>query len=113
MSASGTSPASRVFQICTLNQTASEIKKRQEIGRGLRLPVDQDGERCHDGSVEVRDYVHETKGSPDPAKLRFPHEKRKIECARRYFARLGVTYAQIDPDNIGGWWEPAETMRGW
>ena len=35
-----------VFQICTLNETFSEIKKRQEIGRGLRLPVNESGERC-------------------------------------------------------------------
>lgn len=34
-----------VFQICTLNETKSEIKKRQEIGRGLRLCVDQNGQR--------------------------------------------------------------------
>lgn len=34
-----------VFQICTLNETKSTIKKRQEIGRGLRLCVNQDGER--------------------------------------------------------------------
>ncbi len=34
-----------VFQICTLNETRSEIKKRQEIGRGLRLCVNQNGER--------------------------------------------------------------------
>jgi type III restriction enzyme len=34
-----------VFQICTLNETYSDIKKRQEIGRGLRLAVNQDGER--------------------------------------------------------------------
>jgi type III restriction enzyme len=34
-----------VFQICTLNETTSEMKKRQEIGRGLRLPVDQTGKR--------------------------------------------------------------------
>ena len=32
-----------VFQICTLNETRSATKKRQEIGRGLRLPVDQSG----------------------------------------------------------------------
>jgi len=36
-----------VFQICTLNETRSEIKRRQEIGRGLRLCVNQDGERLH------------------------------------------------------------------
>ncbi|WP_227875171.1 hypothetical protein [Oceanisphaera profunda] len=34
-----------VFQICTLNETNSVMKKRQEIGRGLRLVVDQSGER--------------------------------------------------------------------
>jgi type III restriction enzyme len=40
-----------VFQICTLNETQSSVKKRQEIGRGLRLPVDQNGERVFDESV--------------------------------------------------------------
>ncbi len=34
-----------VFQICTLKQSGSEIRKRQEVGRGLRLCVNQDGER--------------------------------------------------------------------
>lgn len=42
-----------VFQICTLNQTASEIKKRQEIGRGVRLAVNQEGERVHDPQVNI------------------------------------------------------------
>jgi type III restriction enzyme len=36
-----------VFQICTLNETGSVLKKRQEIGRGLRIAVNQDGERMH------------------------------------------------------------------
>ena len=40
-----------VFQICTLNETRSAMKKRQEIGRGLRLPVDQSGYRVRDESV--------------------------------------------------------------
>ncbi|GFH40041.1 type III restriction-modification system endonuclease [Lactococcus insecticola] len=34
-----------VFQIATLRQSSSDIKKRQEIGRGLRLSVNQYGER--------------------------------------------------------------------
>lgn len=45
-----------VFQICTLNETRSVVKKRQEIGRGLRLPVDQNGLRVIDESVN-RLYV--------------------------------------------------------
>ena len=40
-----------VFQICTLNETQSIEKKRQEIGRGLRLPVNCYGERVHDETV--------------------------------------------------------------
>ncbi|MHB8375813.1 MAG: DEAD/DEAH box helicase family protein, partial [Dehalococcoidia bacterium] len=46
-----------IFQICTLNQTASEIKKRQEVGRGVRLAVNQDGERVHDEQVNVLTVV--------------------------------------------------------
>lgn len=42
-----------VFQICTLNETKSEVKKRQEIGRGLRLCVNQDGERLQGFSINT------------------------------------------------------------
>ncbi len=42
-----------VFQICTLNESSSEMKKRQEIGRGLRLPVNADGERVRDENVNI------------------------------------------------------------
>ena len=42
-----------VFQICTLNETSSQMKKRQEIGRGLRLPVNIDGQRVYDDSVNI------------------------------------------------------------
>ena len=34
-----------VFQICALKQSDSEVKKRQEVGRGMRLCVNQQGER--------------------------------------------------------------------
>lgn len=40
-----------VFQICTLNETKSEMKKRQEIGRGLRLAVDAEGRRIYDSNI--------------------------------------------------------------
>ena len=46
-----------VFTICTLNETSSEMKKRQEIGRGLRLPVDINGERVHDQNTNVLTVV--------------------------------------------------------
>ena len=40
-----------VFQICTLNESRAADRKRQEIGRGLRLPVNQNGERIHDPQI--------------------------------------------------------------
>ena len=38
-----------VFQICTLKSSSSVIRKRQEVGRGMRLSVNQDGERMDAG----------------------------------------------------------------
>ncbi|WP_134686500.1 type III restriction-modification system endonuclease [Brevibacillus migulae] len=46
-----------VFQICTLKHSDSTIKKRQEVGRGLRLCVNQNGDRM-DSSIPGID-VHE------------------------------------------------------
>ena len=42
-----------VFQICTLNPTRTDRKKHQEIGRGLRLCVNQEGERIHDKNINI------------------------------------------------------------
>ena len=46
-----------VFQICTLKQSSTDIGKRQEVGRELRLSVNQDGDRMDIGAVgnEVHD----------------------------------------------------------
>lgn len=46
-----------VFNICTLNQTQSSTKKRQEIGRGMRLCVNQDGERIFDRRINLLSVV--------------------------------------------------------
>jgi type III restriction enzyme len=45
-----------VFQICTLKKSSSDIRKRQEVGRGLRLCVNQNGERMDTGVLS--DDVH-------------------------------------------------------
>lgn len=46
-----------VFQICTLNETRSPLKKRQEIGRGLRIAVNQEGRRVRDEKVNILTVV--------------------------------------------------------
>ena len=40
-----------VFQICTLKESSAEIRKRQEVGRGLRLSVNKNGERQDENAI--------------------------------------------------------------
>jgi type III restriction enzyme len=46
-----------VFQICTLREVGSETERRQQVGRGIRLPVDQSGDRIRDEAVNVLTVV--------------------------------------------------------
>ena len=51
-----------VFQICTLKDSDNQTKKRQEVGRGMRLCVNQKGERqdesvLHGGVFEVNELT--------------------------------------------------------
>lgn len=46
-----------VFQICTLKQSNSEVNKRQEVGRGMRLCVNRNGERMDSSVSDIK--VHD------------------------------------------------------
>ncbi len=46
-----------IFNICTLRQTASPVRKRQEIGRGMRLAVDQNGDRVFTKQINVLSVI--------------------------------------------------------
>jgi len=49
-----------IFNIATLSNSYSEIKKRQEIGRGLRICVNKDGQRIYDKlSVEDAERINQ------------------------------------------------------
>ena len=73
-----------VFQICTLNETKSTIKKRQEIGRGLRLPVNQNGQRVFDKSLN-RLYVIANESYDEFAKT----------LQKEYEEDCGVTFGKV------------------
>jgi type III restriction enzyme len=77
-----------VFQICTLNETASVLKKRQEIGRGLRLPVNQNGERVFDENINKLTVVANESYEDFARSLQTEYEE---DC--------GVTFGKIP---IGG-----------
>jgi len=73
-----------VFQICTLNETRSAVKKRQEIGRGLRLPVNQAGQRVFDESINKL-YVMANESYEDFAKA----------LQTEYEEDCGVTFGRV------------------
>lgn len=57
-----------VFNICKLRSSGSEISKLQEVGRGLRLPVDEYGDRI-DGSEFYLNYFVDASESDFVARL--------------------------------------------
>lgn len=73
-----------VFQICTLNETRSVSKKRQEIGRGLRLPVNQNGERVFDDNINKLTVVANESYDKFAKKLQTEYED---DC--------GVTFGKV------------------
>ena len=46
-----------VFQICTMREVGSDTGRRQQVGRGVRLPVNQEGERIQDERINVLTVV--------------------------------------------------------
>ena len=73
-----------VFQICTLNETRSVSKKRQEIGRGLRLPVNQNGDRVFDNNINKLTIVANESYDEFAKKLQTEYEE---DC--------GVTFGKV------------------
>jgi type III restriction enzyme len=73
-----------VFQICTLATSTSGIKKRQEIGRGLRLPVDKDGLRVFDDTIN-RLYVMANES----------YESFAEGLQKEYETDCGVTFGKV------------------
>lgn len=78
-----------IFQICTLRDSTSVLRKRQEIGRGMRLPVTVNGERVCDQNTAVLTVIAN-------------------ESYRTYVSRLQEEYQEAgygsipEPDNARG-----------
>jgi type III restriction enzyme len=102
-----------VFQICTLNETKSAMKKRQEIGRGLRLPVDQDGKRVFDDTINKL-YVMANESYEDFARaLQTEYEE---DCGVT-FGKVPITALarltrEVDGEEVPIGKVAAETIRG-
>ena len=95
-----------VFQICTLKNSDSQTLKRQEVGRGLRLCVDQSGNRmdndsCGDNvhsvnmltviaSDSYKDFVADLQADIKTV------EKAKIDCAKVLFNKMKTNDVQYE-----------------
>ena len=88
-----------VFQICTLRDIRTERERRQTIGRGLRLCVNQDGERQRGFEVNTLTVIAQESYEPFAENL-----QREIEAETGI--RFGVVedhqFASIAINNAGG-----------
>jgi type III restriction enzyme len=94
-----------VFQICTLREISTERERRQTIGRGLRLPVRENGERCFDPLINRLTVVASESFKEFAKKLQDEMQK---ECGVNFEGRIlnkrerrkGILNKQrlLDPD---------------
>jgi type III restriction enzyme len=99
-----------VFQICTLREISTERERRQTIGRGLRLPVRENGERCFDPLINRLTVVASESFKEFARKLQ---DEMQAECGVNFENRIlnkrerrkGVLKKQrlLDPDFQALW----------
>ena len=83
-----------VFQICTLRDMASETERRQTIGRGLRLPVNQAGERISDAGLAQLTVVANESYQAFASALQNEYQKAGVAIGfvrKQEFSRLPIT----------------------
>ena len=99
-----------VFQICTLNETKSEVKKRQEIGRGLRLPVREDGTRSFDHTINRLTVVANESYDDFARKLQTEIEE---ECGVEFEGRIAHKRERRKAMLVPGWRMNPEFQELW
>lgn len=100
-----------VFQICTLREMGQETERRQTIGRGLRLPVNREGERVADRSVAQLTVVADESYQNFAKALQNEYEAAGVEIGvvrRQEFAKLANPYSEsgvVGYDLSSYWWD--------
>lgn len=80
-----------VFQVCTLMDQKNSLTARQKVGRGLRLPVNQNGERIEDKNINLLHIMANESFAEFAEKL-----QKEIE------AETGVKFGALQPDLFSG-----------
>ena len=105
-----------IFQICKLRSSGSEISKLQEVGRGLRLPVNEYGNRVKDEQFYLHYFVDFTENDfveklvseinvksgaisreDVPKKL---HEEMIKQIVEKYNIKEDELLQKLDEDNV-------------
>jgi type III restriction enzyme len=89
-----------VFQICTLNETRSETQKRQEIGRGLRLPVDETGVRVFSADIARLTVIANESYKEFAASLQ---KEIETETGEKFGSRIENRKERIERNLVPGW----------
>lgn len=104
-----------VFQICSLREMSSERQRRQSIGRGLRICVNQDGVRVRDEGVNRLTIIATESVREFAAKLQEEIEQEtgiKFGVVQKdSFAHIRVAGEEEDGEPLG--LERSEAMWNW
>ncbi|MCE9645283.1 MAG: DEAD/DEAH box helicase family protein [Chloroflexi bacterium] len=100
-----------VFQICNLREMSTERERRQTLGRGLRLPVDQNGERVRDDSINKL-YVFANESYEDYARgLQSEYESEGVSFGKVPLVALSKLTQVVNDEEIPIGREAAKTIR--
>ena len=98
-----------VFQICTLREIGSETERRQTIGRGLRLPVNQNGKRVFEDNINCLTVIANESFEDYAKALQADIERDtgiKFNRVANHRERKRVKYrkeAELNPDFLELW----------
>ena len=104
-----------VFQICSLREMSTERQRRQSIGRGLRLCVNQDGNRVRDPGINRLTVIASETVGRFAAKLQEEIEQetglRFGVVERHAFANIPVAGSHPEPESFGA--RRSEALWAW
>jgi type III restriction enzyme len=100
-----------VFQICNLREMSTERERRQTLGRGMRLPVDQNGERVRDDSINKL-YVFANESYEDYARgLQSEYESEGISFGKVPLVAISKLTQIVDDQEVPIGHEAALVVR--
>ncbi|MFZ2634663.1 MAG: DEAD/DEAH box helicase family protein [Desulfosalsimonadaceae bacterium] len=87
-----------IFQICSLREMGTERERRQTLGRGLRLPVSQDGLRVFDDAINRLTVIASESFEDFARGLQDDFER---DCRIKFGRIEEITFAKLVDDKTG------------